>query len=60
MKGECDMIGTTDYVIMIGELIEKWCPNLEWDEIMEMAMTGDPIARKAEKEVQEAIKEGRI
>lgn len=54
------MIGTTDYVIMVGELIEKWCPDLEWDEIMDIATSDNQLSRRAERLIQKAIKDGTV
>lgn len=54
------MLGTKDYVITIGDLIAKWCPDLEWDDIMDMLFEEHPLAIKAKKQVDKAIKEGTI
>ena len=52
------MLGTTDYVISIGELIQEWRPNLEWDEIMDMVLAEDPIAVTAKKQIDMLIRAG--
>lgn len=54
------MIGTTDYVIMIGELIQKWLPDLDWDEVMEIVTSDNQLSRRATRMIQKAIKEGKV
>ena len=54
------MIGTTDYVIMVGELIQKWLPDLDWDEVMMIVTSDNQMSRRAEKQIQKAIKEGLV
>lgn len=42
----------TDYIIEIGEVIEKWFPHLEWDDIMEIVTSDNEISRKAQAVVK--------
>ena len=37
----------TDYIIEIGELIWKWFPDLDWDDIMEIVTSDNSISRRA-------------
>ena len=38
----------TDYIIEIGELVWKWFPSLDWDDIMDIVTSDNSISRKAE------------
>ena len=37
----------TDYIIEIGELVWKWFPHLEWDDIMEIVTSDNKISKRA-------------
>ena len=54
------MTSMKDYVITIGELIEKWCPDLEWDEIMDIATSDNALSRRAKRMVDKWVKEGLV
>ena len=46
-----------DYVIEVAEVIEKWLPFLEWEDIMEVATSDNFYSRKAMKVVRNRMKE---
>lgn len=48
--------GMKDYVIAIGEVIEKWYPHLDWETIMEVATSDNEVSRKAEAEVKKMMR----
>ena len=39
----------TDFIIEMGELVEKWFPELEWDDIMNIVTSDNPVSRRAEE-----------